>query len=44
VLVHGGTPDEARASVQALALRVTADRLEPGEAGPDLVGIRLAAA
>src|SRR4030095_7014664 len=39
VLAYGATPDEARAKVQALALRVLADRLEHGEAGPDLVNI-----
>jgi len=44
VLAYGATPDEARARVQALALRVVADRLEHGEAGPDLVSISFAAA
>ena len=44
VMAYGGTPDEARAKVQALALRVLADRLEHGEAGPDLVSISFAAA
>ena len=44
VLAYGATPDEARAKVQALALRVLADRLEHGEAGPDLVHISFAAA
>jgi predicted RNase H-like HicB family nuclease len=44
VLAYGATPDEARARVQALALRVLADRLEHGEAGPDLVNISFAAA
>jgi predicted RNase H-like HicB family nuclease len=44
VLAYGSTPDEARARVQALALRVLADRLEHGEAGPDLVSISFAAA
>ncbi len=44
VLAYGGTPEEARAKVQALALRVLADRLEHGEAGPDLVSISFAAA
>jgi predicted RNase H-like HicB family nuclease len=44
VLACGATPDEARAKVQALALRVLADRLEHGEAGPDLVNISFAAA
>jgi predicted RNase H-like HicB family nuclease len=44
VMAYGGTPEEARARVQALALRVVADRLEHGEAGPDLVSISFAAA
>jgi predicted RNase H-like HicB family nuclease len=44
VLAYGRTPEEARARVQALALRVVADRLEHGEAGPDLVSISFAAA
>jgi predicted RNase H-like HicB family nuclease len=44
VLAYGNTSDEAKAKVQALALRVVADRLEHGEAGPDLVTISFAAA
>jgi predicted RNase H-like HicB family nuclease len=44
VLAYGQTPEEAQAKVQALALRVIADRLEHGEAGPDLVSISFAAA
>jgi predicted RNase H-like HicB family nuclease len=44
VLVYGSTSKEAQAKVQALALRVVADRLEHGEAGPDLVSISFAAA
>ena len=44
VMAYGTTPDEARAKVQALALRVVADRLEHGEAGPDLLSITFAAA
>jgi predicted RNase H-like HicB family nuclease len=44
VLAYGKTPEEAKAKVQALALRVLADRLENGEAGPDLVTISFAAA
>lgn len=44
VLAYGNTADEARARVQALALRVVADRLEHGEAGPDLMSISFAAA
>ena len=44
VLAYGHTPEEAKAKVQALALRVVADRLEHGEAGPDLLSISFAAA
>ena len=44
VLAYGDTPEHAQAKVQALALRVVADRLEHGEAGPDLVSISFAAA
>ncbi|MGH7874317.1 MAG: type II toxin-antitoxin system HicB family antitoxin [Candidatus Binatia bacterium] len=44
VLAYGSTSEEAKAKVQALALRVLADRLEHGEAGPDLVTISFAAA
>jgi predicted RNase H-like HicB family nuclease len=44
VLTYGASPEEARARVQALALRVVADRLEHGEAGPDLLNISFAAA
>ena len=44
VLAYGSTAEEAQAKVQALALRVVADRLEHGEAGPDLVSISFAAA
>ena len=44
VLAYGGTRDEARAKVQALALRVVADRLEHGESSPDLLSISFAAA
>jgi len=43
VLAYGKTPEEARAKVQALALRVVADRLENGEASPGLVSITFAA-
>ena len=43
-MAYGRTPDEAKAKVQALALRVVADRLEHGEAGPDLLDIRFDAA
>ena len=44
VLAYGKTPVEAKARVQALALRVVADRLEHGETSPDLVTITFAAA
>ncbi|MBI2087802.1 MAG: type II toxin-antitoxin system HicB family antitoxin [Deltaproteobacteria bacterium] len=44
VLAYGTTLEEAKAKVQALALRVVADRLEHGEAGPDLVSISFATA
>ncbi|MHB8868065.1 MAG: type II toxin-antitoxin system HicB family antitoxin [Thermoleophilia bacterium] len=39
VLVYGATKDEATAHVQALALRVVADRLEHHEARGELLGI-----
>ena len=44
VLAYGSTVEEATARVQALALRVLADRLEHGETGPDLMTISFAAA
>lgn len=44
VLAYGSTRDEAQAKVQALALRVVAERLEHGEAGPDLLDISFRAA
>jgi len=44
VLAYGKTEEEAKARVQALALRVVADRLEHGEAGPELLSISFAAA
>ena len=44
VLAYGATADEACARVQALALRVIADRLEHGEAGPNFLSISFAAA
>jgi len=39
VMVYGATPGETRAKVQALVLRVMADRLEHGEAGSDFLSI-----
>ena len=44
VMTYGASEDEAMAKVQALALRVVAERLEHGEAGPDLLSISFAAA
>jgi predicted RNase H-like HicB family nuclease len=44
VLAYGQTADEARAKVQALALRVVAERIEHGEIAPDLVSVSFAAA
>ena len=44
VLAYGASESEAQAKVQALALRVVADRLEHGEAGPDLLDISFNAA
>lgn len=44
VLAYGSSASEAQAKVQALALRVVADRLEHGEAGPELIDISFNAA
>jgi predicted RNase H-like HicB family nuclease len=44
VLAYGASRDEAMARAEALALRVLADRLEHGEAGPDLVSVSFRAA
>ncbi|MSO80421.1 MAG: type II toxin-antitoxin system HicB family antitoxin [Alphaproteobacteria bacterium] len=43
VMAYGATRAEARAKVEALALRVLADRLEHGEAVPDLGELFVAA-
>ena len=43
-LAYGRTLEEAIAKVQALALRVLADRLEHGEGTPELMNISFAAA
>jgi len=43
-LAYGATQDEAIAHVQALALRVVADRLEHDEAGREYLNISFAAA
>lgn len=44
VMAYGASSSEAQARVQALALRVVADRLEHGEAGPELLNISFNAA
>jgi hypothetical protein len=44
VLAYGATRDEAISKVQALALRVVADRLDHGEEGPSLLNIAFRAA
>jgi predicted RNase H-like HicB family nuclease len=44
VISYGATADEAASKAKALALRVIADRLEHGEAGPDLQDISFKAA
>lgn len=44
VLAYGTTQDEAIAHVQALALRVVADRLEHDEAGREFLNISFNAA
>jgi predicted RNase H-like HicB family nuclease len=44
VLAYGATEDEALARVQALALRVVADRLEHDEAGRAFLDISFKAA
>ena len=44
VLAYGSSREVALAYPQALALRVLADRLDHGEAGPDLVSVSFRAA
>jgi predicted RNase H-like HicB family nuclease len=44
VLAYGDTQQAALSRVQALALRVVAERLEHGEAGPELLSISFSAA
>ena len=44
VLAYGETQEAAMSKVQALALRVIAERLEHGEAGPELLSISFNAA
>jgi predicted RNase H-like HicB family nuclease len=43
VLAYGATRDEAMARAEVLALRVFADQLEHGEAGPVALSISVAA-
>ena len=43
VLVYGGSREEAIAKVEALALRVLAERVENGEPVPELAGLFAAA-
>ena len=44
VLAYGMTPTDATAKVQALALRVLADRMEQGEAVAELLNVSFHAA
>lgn len=44
VMAYGTTETDAIAKVQALALRVLADRLEHGEAVPEFLTVTFAAA
>jgi len=44
VLAYGQTPEEAMSRVQALGLRVLADRIEHGEETPAFMSISFAAA
>lgn len=44
VLAYGDTEEQAVAQVQALALRVLADRLEHGEPAPNLLPLDFRAA
>jgi predicted RNase H-like HicB family nuclease len=44
VMCYGSNRDEAIAKVQALALRVIAERLEHGEVPPDYVNVTFQAA
>ena len=44
VMTYGATKAEAIARVQALALRVLAERLEHGETAPDLLQVSFQAA
>ena len=44
VVAYGMTPTDATAKVQALALRVLADRMEQGEAVAELLNVSFQAA
>lgn len=44
VLAYGSRQEEAVSRVQALVLRVVAERLEHGETGPELLSISFKAA
>ena len=44
VMVYGRTPDEAITKVQALALRVLADRIENGDTSTKPITVSFAAA
>ena len=43
-MTYGSTIEEATAKVQALALRVLAERLEHGEIGPEFIDLSFQAA
>lgn len=43
-LAYGRTVQEAISKVQALALRIVADKIEHGEVPPDMLDIKFAAA
>ncbi len=43
-LAYGRTVQEAISKVQALALRILADKIEHGEVPPDMLDIKFAAA
>lgn len=44
VMLYGRTPEDARTTVQALALRVLAERIESEETPPEWVGVTFDAA
>ena len=39
VMAYGDTPEQAKATVEALALRTLADRIDHGETVPELGGL-----